>query len=405
MRNGVVITGIGINTPMGSTLDEIKQRYLGAESSVRPYPPGADGKARVASWFDGDMSDGFPSNLVKMVDRSVLMVLKASDAVMADAGLRPGEFDATRIGTFVGCGCGPTVSNHAIHEAFFARDRMGPMALLQELPNGPAGHVSMRHGLKGECALHSVACSSAGAALGHAFRSIRHGYLDMAVAGGVEAPLGESTFRAWEAMRILARIDPADPGASCRPFSKSRSGIVLGEGAVLYVLESEVHARARGARIYATIQGFGTSADASHITLPSQEGQVTCMRNALADAGMQPSDIAYINAHGTATDQGDLIETRSVREVFGAHADSAPMSSTKSFHGHLLGGSAAIEMLATIVALTDGILAPTLNLDTADPECDLDYVANTARAGVDARAVMNNNFAFGGSNATMILTR
>jgi 3-oxoacyl-[acyl-carrier-protein] synthase II len=405
MRSNVVITGIGINTPMGTSLEEVKQRYLRGESSVRPYPPGADGKPRVASYFDGDMSDGFPSNLVKIVDRSVLMVLKASDDVMADAGLRPGEFDATRIGTFIGCGCGSTVSNNAIHEAFFTRDRMGPLALLQELPNAPAGHVSMRHGLKGECALHAVACSSAGAAMGHAFRSIRHGYLDMAVAGGVEAPLGESCFRAWEAMRIMARIDPENPAATCRPFSKSRSGIVLGEGAVLYLLESEAHAKARGARIYATIQGYGNSADASHITLPSQEGQVSCMRNALADAGMQPSDIAYINAHGTATDQGDLIETRSVREVFGAHADSAPMSSTKSIHGHLLGGSASIEMLATIVALTDGILAPTLNLDAADPECDLDYVANTARTGVKARAVMNNNFAFGGSNATMILTR
>jgi 3-oxoacyl-[acyl-carrier-protein] synthase II len=401
----VVITGIGIHTPMGTTLEEIKARYLRAEPSVRLYPAPGEGKLRAASFFDGDISEGFASNLVKMVDRSVLMGLRASDAAMADAGLRAGEFDATRIGTFVGCGSGATTSNNAIHEAFFLRDRMGPMAILQELPNAPAGHISMRHGLKGECALHSVACSSAGAAMGHAFRSIRHGYLDMAVAGGSEAPLGESTFRAWEAMRILARIDPENPGTSCRPFSKSRSGIVLGEGAVLYILEAEEHAKARGARIYATIEGYGTSADATHITLPSQDGQMACMRNALADADMQPTDIDYINAHGTATDQGDMIETRSVREVFGEHAYGTPMSSTKSFHGHLLGGSASIEMLATVIALTEGVLAPTLNLDTPDPECDLDYVANEARSGVEARVVMNNNFAFGGSNATMILSR
>jgi 3-oxoacyl-[acyl-carrier-protein] synthase II len=401
----VVITGVGIHTPMGTTLEEIKARYLRAEPSVRLYPSPGEGKLRAASYFDGDIADGFPSNLVKMVDRGVLMVLRASDAVMVDAGLTAGGFDATRIGTFVGNGSGPTVSNNAIHEAFFLRDRMGPMAILQELPNAPAGHVSMRHGLRGECALHSVACSSAGAAMGHAFRTIRHGYLDMAVAGGAEAPLGESTFRAWEAMRILARVDAESPGASCRPFSKSRSGIVLGEGAVLYMLEAEEHAKARGARIYATIEGYGTSADATHITLPSQEGQVTCMRNALADAGMQPGDISYINAHGTATEQGDVIETRSVREVFGEQAYGIPMSSTKSFHGHLLGGSASIEMLATLVALGDGVLAPTLNLDVPDPECDLDYVANEARTGVLTRAVMNNNFAFGGSNTTMILTR
>jgi 3-oxoacyl-(acyl-carrier-protein) synthase len=206
-------------------------------------------------------------------------------------------------------------------------------------------------------------------------------------------------------MRILARVDPAQPAASCRPFSKGRSGIVLGEGAVLFILEAEEQARARGARILATIAGYGASADAAHITLPSQEGQSAAMRNALQDAGLQASDIHYINAHGTATEQGDTIETRSVREVFGTHADAIPMSSTKSFHGHLLGGSAAIELLAVIVALNDGVLAPTLNFEAPDPTCDLDYVPNAARVGVTVRAAMNNNFAFGGSNASMILTR
>ena len=401
----VVITGVGLVTPMGSTLDEVRGRYLRAEGVVRSFPGGFDGKPRAAGFLDGDQTEGFGGNVVKIADRSVLLGLKASDAAMADAGLAAGTFDPFRMGTFIGNGCGPTVSNHAVHETLFLKDHVGPMAVLRELPNAAAGHVSMRHGIKGECALHSVACASAGAAVGHALRMIRHGYLDMAIAGGAEAPLGESTYRGWEAMRILARVDPANAAQSCRPFSKSRTGIVLGEGAVLFVLEAEEAARSRGARIYARVAGYGASADASHITLPSQEGQSAAMRNALVDAGMQATDIQYINAHGTATEQGDIIETRSVREVFGSHADSVPMSSTKSFHGHLLGGSAAVELLAVLVALNYGVLAPTLNLDTPDPSCDLDYVPNVARTGVTVKAAMNNNFAFGGSNASMILAR
>ncbi|HEX4509379.1 MAG TPA: beta-ketoacyl-[acyl-carrier-protein] synthase family protein [Burkholderiaceae bacterium] len=401
----VVITGVGLATPMGSTLAEFRERYERAQGCVRLFPGGPEGKPRAAGFLDGDQAEGFGGNIVKIVDRTVLLALKASDAALADAGLAAGSFDATRFGTFVGNGCGPTVSNHALHEQLFRKDHVSPMAILKELPNAPAGHVSMRHGLKGECALHSVACASAGAALGHALRMIRHGYLDMAIAGGAEAPLGESTFRGWEAMRILARVDPADPAASCRPFAKGRSGIVLGEGAALFILESEDGARARGARILATVAGYGASADAGHITLPSQEGQSAAMRYALQDANLQPGDIHYINAHGTATEQGDAIETRSVREVFGAHADTIPMSSTKSFHGHLLGASAAIELLASIVALNDGVIAPTLNVDVPDPACDLDVVPNKARTGVAVRAAMNNNFAFGGSNASMILTR
>jgi 3-oxoacyl-[acyl-carrier-protein] synthase II len=399
----VAVTGVGLQTPLGNTLDEVKERFLRGESAVRPAPGGTPERPRVASFLDGDLADGFPGSLVKIADRSTLMSLRATDALMQDARLEPGGFDPKRIGTFVGMGLGASDSMYTSHESLFRKDHLSPMTVLRMLPNGPAANISMRYGLKGECATHSVACASAGAAIGHAFRSIRHGYLDMAVAGGVEAPLGESSVRAWEAMRIMARIDPANPAASCRPFSKNRSGIVLGEGAVFYLLEDEAHARARGATIYAVIAGYGLSADASHITLPSQEGQMASMHDALQEAGMVPADIGYINAHGTATGQGDAIETRSVRAIFGARADQTPMSSTKSFHGHLLGGSAAIEMLATLVALRDGVLAPTLNLDEPDPECDLDYVANAARRVEPLEAVMNNNFAFGGSNASLIL--
>jgi 3-oxoacyl-(acyl-carrier-protein) synthase len=399
----VVITGIGLHTPLGNTLDEVKARYVRGESAVRPHPSSTAERPRVASFLDDDLAAGFPGGIVKTVDRMTLMSLRATDKLMQDAQLAAGGFDAKRIGTFVGQGQGPSDTMHASHESLFRKDHLGAMTVLKMLPNGPASNISMRYGLKGECATHSVACASAGAAIGHAMRSIRHGYLDMAVAGGVEAPLGESAIRAWEAMRIMARIDPANPAASCRPFAKTRTGIVLGEGAVFYLLEEEAHAKARGAKIYATIAGYGLSADASHITLPSQEGQMSAMHAAFEDAGMTPADIGYINAHGTATGQGDAVETRSMRGVFGQRAELTPVSSTKAFHGHLLGGSASIEMLAALIALQDGVLAPTLNLDEPDPECDLDYVANEHRAGAPLEAVMNNNFAFGGSNASFIL--
>jgi 3-oxoacyl-[acyl-carrier-protein] synthase II len=400
----VVITGVGIETPMGSTLDEVRDCYLRARSVVSAFPMGTSDKPRAASWIQRDVNQGLPSNLLKMIDRSVVLALHASDRLMADAGLAPGSFDPYRIGVQIGCGVGGVEAMYTTHQGLALKDHMGPFAILKQLPNAPGSHISIRHGIKGESTVHTVACSSAASALGGAFRMIRHGYLDQCIAGGVEAPLGESLVRAWEAMRVLARVDPHAPEATCRPFSRNRTGVVLGEGATLFMLESEEHAKARGARIYATIAGYGASADASHITLPDQAGQVAAMKAVLADAGMVPADIGYINAHGTATGQGDIIETRSTREVFGSRADQTPISSTKAIHGHLLGGSGSIEMLSLLVALNDGVLAPTVNLDEPDPECDLDYVPNAARTGVKVGAALNNSFAFGGSNSCMILT-
>ena len=400
----VVITGVGLETPMGNSLEEIRACYLRGESVVSEFPMGTSDKPRAASWIRRDVNEGLASSLVKMIDRSVVLALHASDRVMADAGLAPGGFDPFRIGVQVGCGVGGVESMYTTHQSLALKNHMGPFAILKQLPNAPASHISIRHGLRGETTIHTVACSSAASALGGAFRMIRHGYLDQCVAGGSEAPLGESLVRAWEAMRVLARVDPEHPASTCRPFSKNRTGVVLGEGAALFMLEAEEHAKARGARIYARIAGYGAAADAAHITLPDQTGQAAAMRAVLADAKLAPSDIGYINAHGTATAQGDIIETRSTREVFGADADRIPISSTKAIHGHLLGGSGSIELLSLLVALNDGVLAPTVNLDEPDPECDLDYVPNQARTGVRVAAALNNSFAFGGSNSCMILT-
>jgi 3-oxoacyl-[acyl-carrier-protein] synthase II len=404
MRN-VVITGVGMVTPMGNTLEEVKAQYLRGESVIRPSPSSTEKRRRVSAFLDHDITAGLDRVALKMLDRSVVLGLQASDAAMADAGLTPGSFDAERAGTLIGCGAGATEAMHAGHEQLFLKDKVAAMALLKILPNAPSSHISMRHGLQGESTTYAVACASSATAIGAGLHKIRHGYMDSALVGGVEAPLGESTVRGWEALRLMARPDPDRPGATCKPFSMNRTGFVLGEGAVLFVLEAEEHAKARGARIYATLAAYGASADATHITMPSADGQAKAMRAALREADLAAGDIGYINAHGTASGQGDAVETQSVRQVFGARADLTPMSSTKSIHGHLLGASGAIELLATLIALNDGILAPTLNLEQPDPVCDLDYVPHQARTGVRVRAAMCNTFAIGGSNASIVLQR
>jgi len=401
----VVITGVGIVTPMGFDLQQVRAQYESGRSAIRLSPSSTPGRLRVSAYIDGDMTEGLPSNLVKMLDRTSVLALQASDAAMADAGLAAGAFDPWRMGTLIGCGSGPTETSYAAHESLLKKDTVAAMSLLKMLPNAPGSHISMRHGLHGECATLSVACASSAMAIGEGVRKVRAGHLDLVLAGGVEAPLAESSVRGWDAMRVMARPDPERPDAACRPYSRDRTGIVLGEGSVMYILEAEEHARARGARILARLAGYGTASDASHITLPNEAGQAASMRAALADAGLGAADIGYINSHGTATMQGDAVETRSMRAVLGDRAEQTPISSTKSIHGHLLGGSGAIEMLAALVALNDGVLAPTVNLDVPDPECDLDYIPNQARTGVRISAAMCNSFAFGGSNASLILTR
>jgi 3-oxoacyl-[acyl-carrier-protein] synthase II len=268
--------------------------------------------------------------------------------------------------------------------------------------NAAAGHISIDHGLRGPSFTYSTACSSSAIAIGEAYRAIRHGYVDAAIAGGAESLLTLGTIRAWEALRTLAVTDTQDPAASCRPFSKDRTGLVLAEGAGMLVLETLDRASRRGARIHAEVIGYGAASDASHLTRPGEEGQVRAIRLALADAGSSPDEIDYINAHGTATLAGDVIETLAIKKVFGERAAHIPVSSTKSMHGHLMGAVGAVEFIASIMAIGRGAVPPTANLRVPDPECDLDYVPNIGRPGVAVRTVMSNSFAFGGSNAVLI---
>jgi 3-oxoacyl-[acyl-carrier-protein] synthase II len=251
----------------------------------------------------------------------------------------------------------------------------------------------------------STACSSSAVAIGEAWLRIRSGAAPVMLAGGAEAPLTLGTLKAWEALKTLATEDPVDASASCKPFAKDRSGLVLGEGAAVLVLEEWERAVARGATVYGEIAGYGLSTDGVHITRPTVDGQARAMQLALDSAAVPADEITYINAHGTATLQNDAVETAAIRRVFGARADRVAVSSSKSMHGHLLGAAGAVELVATLLAARTGTIPPTLNLRIPDPECDLDYVPNVARRDQDVELAMTNSFAFGGTNAVLICRR
>jgi 3-oxoacyl-[acyl-carrier-protein] synthase II len=299
---------------------------------------------------------------------------------------------------------GATSIEEAYRELYAGRGRVRPTSVVLGMNNAAAGQISIANGLRGPILNVSTACSSSAAAIGEAYRAIKHGCADAIVAGGSEALITRGNLRAWDAMQALAHADPSDPSRSCKPFSKNRTGIVLGEGAAAFVLEREDRASARGATIYAEVAGYGNTADASHISKPDPDGQVRAMRAALTDAGVAPHEIGYLNAHGTATAVGDVVETSAIRTMFGGHAESLPVSSTKALHGHLMGATGAIELLAALSVLERGVLPPTAHLEEPDPACDLDYVPNVAR-GAAVDVVMSNSFGFGGMNAVLVARR
>jgi 3-oxoacyl-[acyl-carrier-protein] synthase II len=283
--------------------------------------------------------------------------------------------------------------------------RTRPLTVVMAMNNAAGSNVAVRHALSGPFANFSTACSSSAMALGEAMRTIQAGRADAIVAGGSEALLTPATLTAWQALRTLAPADKADPSASCKPFDKRRAGLVLGEGAAAFVLEDEARARARGARIFGFLTGYGNSCDAVHMSRPDRAGQTRAMREALADAQLEPADIGYINAHGTATAVGDVVEAEAINAVFGEAASSVRVSSTKSLHGHLLGGAGALEFAVALLALERGILAPTAFLEEPDPACLLRHVALRAERVEPPRAVMSNSFAFGGSNVVLVAER
>ena len=339
-----------------------------------------------------------------MLDRVSQFALAAAAQAVRDADLSLEPTDRHRAGVFLGTGMGGALSTDDGYFTLYAEgsERVKPYMVLMAMTNAAASWIGIEYGLTGPNLTYSTACSSSAVAIGEAARRIGAGEVDVMLAGGAEAPLSYGTLVAWDALRTLAIEDPRNPAASCKPFAKDRTGLVLGEGAAVVVLEDWQRAQDRGARIYAELAGYGLCTDASHITRPTVEGQAAAMRRALESAALQPGDIGYINAHGTATLANDAVETAAIKEVFGARAFRIPVSSTKSMHGHLLGAAGALEFVAAVLALTRHVIPPTINLDVPDPECDLDYVPGGARAGIDPRVVMSNSFAFGGTNAVLV---
>jgi 3-oxoacyl-[acyl-carrier-protein] synthase II len=361
---------------------------------------------QVAAPLDWDATAHFKENEAANLDRASQFALAAAGQAIADSGLKIEDASRARIGVSWGTGMGGAHTQEASYKQVYGAGewRVRPLTVVMGMNNAAGSNVAVRHGLRGPFANFSTACSSSAMALGEAMRQIAGGRADAMIAGGCEALLTPGILAAWQALRTLAPADAADPAASCKPFDKRRAGLVLGEGAAAFVLEEEARARARGARIYALLTGYGNSCDAVHMSRPDRAGQIRAMQEALVEARLAPQEVGYINAHGTATAVGDVIEAEAINTVFGAAAREVRVSSTKSLHGHLLGGSGALEFAATLLAL-EGVLPPTGFLDEPDPACALRHVARSAERVAPPRAVMSNSFAFGGSNVVLVAER
>ncbi len=405
----VAVTGIGVVSPLGNDtralFASLREGRSGIGRLAGKYHERLASPVGAVVAFDA--AAHFPAPQLRMLDRVSQFALAAASQAVAEAGAVFEGLDRGRAGVFVGTGMGGAETADDGYHILYAEqsDRVKPFSVLLAMNNAPASWIGIEHQLAGPNLTYSTACSSSAVAIGEAARRIASGETDVMIAGGAEAPLNFGTLKAWEALRTLAPADAADPGASCKPFDRKRNGLVLGEGAAMVVLEDWDRAKARGAHVLAEVAGYGLCTDATHITRPSVAGQAEAMRRALKDAAMDAGGIGYINAHGTGTQANDGVETAAIKEVFGANAHRIPVSSTKSMHGHLLGAAGALEFVAALLAMRAGVLPPTINLRDPDPECDLDYVPLTARAGAAVEAVMSNSFAFGGTNAVLIARR
>jgi nodulation protein E len=396
----VAITGAGAISALGRNITEFAESLragLGGIGQIESTPMASVRFQNGAEVKNYSHQPYFEDRRADFMDRFAQFAVIAAREAVADAAVawtpELRETSAIVTGSCVG---GQSTQDVGFVEIYKKGvNRVHPLTIPKTMANAGASHISMEFGITGPAFTISTACSSAAHAIGQAFQMVAMGTSDLAITGGSEAPFSTGILKAWEAMRVVSPD-------TCRPFSKDRRGMILGEGAAMFVLEPLEAARARGARIHAELVGFGMSADACHITQPSVDGAARAMRAALRGARLAPEQIGYINAHGTATLANDATETRAIRQVFGAHADRLAVSSTKSMHGHALGAAAALECLATAIALRDGLLPPTANFSEPDPECDLDVIPNVARKQ-QVEYALSNSFAFGGLNAVLVL--
>jgi 3-oxoacyl-[acyl-carrier-protein] synthase II len=405
----VAVSGIGVVSPLGNSAAEIMAHAKAGRSGVRRLeaPFAKRLAAPIAATVRFDEGDDFDAGRARTLDRfSLLALFAARQAVHGTRGALAG-IDRAQGGVFIGTGMGGTHTMDGGYQTFYGQgsDRVKPFTILMGMHNAAAAWIGIEHALQGPNMTYSTACSSSAVAIGEAWMRVASGQLEVAIAGGSEAPLSPGSLKAWEALHTVATMDATCPSASCRPFSKDRSGMVLGEGAAMLVIEPWDRATARGAHILGEILGYGLSNDAGHITRPSVEGQAAAMRAALRVAGADPQEVDAINAHGTGTQANDRAETAAIRAVFGARAEHIPISATKAMHGHLLGAAGALECVLSLLAMQHEVALPTMHLQQPDPDCDLDYVPNRARLGVAPRVTLSNSFAFGGANAVLVLRR
>jgi len=398
MSRRVVITGLGTVSALGHNTDDFWDALRNGHCGIRPFENIST--ERLTTPIGAEVSDFSPEQYISpkdlpFFDRFSQFAFVAAREAIEDASLDEDELRTSA--AVIGTSCGAEKTYEETYKRLYVdgKSRAHPLTVPKAMHSAAVSQISMHYGITGPAFTVSSACSSAAHAIIQAQSMIRSGLVDVAIAGGAEAPFTFGLMRAWEGLRVLSHD-------TCRPFSEDRSGLVMGEGAGVVVLESYEHARLRGADVHAELAGFGMSSDAGHITAPSVDGAAKAMRTALSDAGVSPSEIEYINAHGTGTQANDVTETAAINRVFGVHAAKLAVSSTKSMHGHPLGAAGGLELVATVRSIQEAVVPPTANFTKPGEGCDLDYVPNAAR-DLKINIALSNSFAFGGLNAVLVV--
>jgi 3-oxoacyl-[acyl-carrier-protein] synthase II len=402
----VVVTGMGVASPLGCSVDSFWEGLLTGRSGVVPVTEGEFGglRTRIGARLAGyDESAYFDAKEARRMSRSSQMAVAATTQAVAQAGLTPQQVDYQEVAVIIASSIGGFAASDGFFKNFYMKKASNPLIIPISMNSAPASNVSIRFGFQGPMMTVDAACASSAHAIGYCYNLIRTGLLEIAVTGGADCPFAPGVVAAWCALRALSERND-EPATACRPFSADRDGLVLGEGAGIVVLESETSARRRGAPILAEVVGYAATSDSYHLTQPTPDGPARAMRLALKDAHVTPDQIDWINAHGTATDWNDKTETAAIKLLAGEAAKRIPVVSLKAGLGHAIAASAALQTVAAIQSLHEQVVPPTNNYRVFDPECDLDYVTEGPRRKT-IRRVMGNSFAFGGSNAALVLAR